>query len=227
MTAKPTILVVDDDAGLVDMLTIALEEAGFVVRSASDGKRGLAELERCSPDLVLLDLLMPEVDGIEFCKRVRRTRDTPIVMLTSRDHEMDKVLGLETGADDYVTKPFSTRELVARIRANVRRSTRLADATEVVEVRGLRMDRNRREVSLGRQSIPLTATEFELLWLLCSEPGRVFPRDQLTDDLYAGVSISDRSIDTFVKRLRKKLSECDAQWNEIETVRGVGYRYRG
>ena len=161
---KPKVLLVDDDRGLVDMLSMALEDAGFAVERAHDGKSGWERFSGFSPDLVVLDLLMPEIDGLELCKRIRDRHVTPVVMLTSRDDEMDKVLGLEIGADDYVTKPFSTRELIARVRAALRRAAIGVGSSEALEVRRLRLDRSKRDVLVGDARVTLTATEFELLW---------------------------------------------------------------
>jgi DNA-binding response OmpR family regulator len=229
MTAERSrILVVDDDRGLCDMLSMALEDAGFAVELAHDGKQGLARFRGCTPDLVVLDLLMPEMDGLELCRRIREGADTPVVMLTSRDEEMDKVLGLEMGADDYVTKPFSTRELVARIRAALRRAakpTAGGDAT-TCSAGELRLDRGRREVVLSKTKVSLTATEFELLWALVEQRGRVLPRAELMAKIYGPIVVSERTLDTFIKRIRRKLREATADYDDIETVRSIGYRYK-
>jgi two-component system OmpR family response regulator len=228
--ARPTVLLVDDDGGLLDVLAMALEDEGFAVSCARDGTEGLAAFERVRPDLVVLDVLMPELDGIEVCRRIRATHRTPIIMLTSRDQEVDKVLGLEMGADDYVTKPFSTRELSARIRAALRRVDldRSPPAGETRRDRGLlALDRARREVRVGGALVTLTATEFDLLWTLAGEPGRVFTRDALMDAVYGeGIVVAHRTIDTFVKRIRQKLGVEGFPAEAIETVRGVGYRLR-
>lgn len=226
---KAEILIIDDDRGLVDVLSMALEDAGFVVRSAADGAEGWAAFGAKEPDLVILDLLMPELDGLEVCKRIRMAHTTPIVMLTSRAEEMDKILGLEVGADDYLTKPFSTRELIARIRAALRRVAMHAAGPESEQIcqRGpLHLDRDRREARLFEQSLTLTATEFDLLFTLARRPGHVFSRQALVDAVYGEeVVVADRTIDTFVKRLRRKLAAVDASFLPIETVRAVGYRF--
>jgi two-component system OmpR family response regulator len=230
MGRKPAILLVDDDRGLLDVLSMALEDEGFAVTCAHDGETGLAAFERHRPDLVVLDVLMPELDGLEVCRRIRATDSTPIIMLTSRDHEVDKVVGLEMGADDYVTKPFSTRELCARVRAALRRVS-LDRSTPLAEARlrrgPLTLDRTRREVLVDGAQVTLTATEFDLLWTLAGEPGRVFTRDSLMDAVYGeGIVVAHRTIDTFVKRLRRKLGAEGFAPEAIETVRGVGYRLR-
>ncbi len=238
-TADPAsaaeLLLVDDDAALVDVLTMALQDAGFSVRTAADGAAGWRAFEQRAPDLVVLDLLMPELDGLQLCKLIRAQHTTPVIMLTSRDEEMDRVLGLELGADDYVTKPFSTRELIARIRAALRRvalDRARAPAPEGDEASAgsqgpLRPARRRREVTLGGAALTLTLTEFELLWALVRRPGQVLSRDELIDRVYGEeVVVAGRTIDTFVKRLRHKLAEVDPGFTPIETVRGVGYRVR-
>ena len=217
---------IDDDRGLVDMLSMALEDAGFAVERAHDGKSGWERFSACAPDLVLLDLLMPEIDGLELCRRIREKHATPVVMLTSRDDEMDKVLGLDMGADDYVTKPFSTRELIARVRAALRRASMGVGSTEALEVRRVRLDRGKREVLVSGTRVALTATEFELLWTLASRPGQVFDRDRLMSVLYGDVVVSERTLDTFVKRVRRKLRAVDSTFDELETVRSIGYRYK-
>jgi DNA-binding response OmpR family regulator len=223
---KQRVLLIDDDRGLVDMLSMALEDAGFAVERAHDGKSGWESFSACSPDLVVLDLLMPEIDGLELCRRIREKHATPVVMLTSRDDEMDKCLGLEMGADDYVTKPFSTRELIARVRAALRRVAMGAGSVETLEVRRLRLDRSKRDVLIGETRVTLTATEFELLWTLASRPGHVFDRDRLMSVLYGDIVVSERTLDTFVKRVRRKLRAVEPTFDELETVRSVGYRYK-
>ncbi len=229
MAESATILLIDDDRSLVDVLSMSLADAGFTVRTAADGRAGWETFCAAPPDLVILDLLMPELDGLQVCKLIRRHHTTPIMMLTSRDEEMDKVLGLEMGADDYVTKPFSTRELIARVRAALRRATIRAPGSDDRRQRRrgpLHLDRDRREVRLHDTRLELTATEFELLWTLAKEPGYVHSRQRLIDRVYGeDVVVAARTIDTFVKRLRKKLSEIDPSFTPIETVRAIGYRF--
>ena len=219
------VLLVDDDPALLDMLCLAFEDAGFEAVAAADGAAGWRRFSRDAPDLAILDVLMPEVDGLELCRRIRGAAATPIILLTSRATETDVVWGLELGADDYVAKPFSTRELIARARAALRRSAGLADP-EVRRCGPLRIDRRRREVGVGDRRVDISATEFELLWTMAGEPGRVFERSSLLAEIYGDVTVCERNIDTFVKRLRAKLGEPGRPFESIETVRGVGYRIR-
>jgi DNA-binding response OmpR family regulator len=227
LTTINHILLVDADRSLVEVVSMALEDAGFEVRVAHDGKHGWAAFCQSEPDLVILDLLMPELDGLELCKLIRAEHRTPIVMLTSRNHEMDKVLGLELGADDYVTKPFSIRELIARIKATLRRvhMERPAAATQCAGP--LCMNQSSREVRVRETVIELTATEFDLLWALMSRPGHVYDRASLIDIVYGeDIVVADRTIDTFIKRIRRKLADVEASLQPIETIRAVGYRFQ-
>jgi DNA-binding response OmpR family regulator len=237
------VLLVDDDQSLRTVLAAALGDEGFAVTEASDGLLGLRRFEADGADLIILDILMPEMDGLEVCRRIRRKSTVPIVLLSSRGDEVDRVTGLETGADDYVTKPFSTRELVARIRAVERRvapaaasapagpapAPALASAVggEVLEVGRLRLDPGRFEAKWRGEPIPLTRSEFQILGALARHRGAVLAREQLLD-LARGddAVVTDRTVDTFVKRLRKKIRDVDETFDEIETVFGVGYRYR-
>ena len=224
------ILLVDDDRSLVDLVSLALEDVGFTVRTALDGAAGWRAFSEQPPDLAILDLVMPELDGLELCRRIRGASATPVIMLTSRGDEVDRVLGLELGADDYVTKPFSTRELVARVRALLRR-VRLdrdpeGDSAER-RLGSLWLSQDRREVQAAGQVVTLTATEFDLLWALCGRPGVVLSRDELIDVVYGPqVLVAHRTVDTFVKRLRHKLAAANPGFTGIETVRGVGYRIK-
>lgn len=206
---------------------MALSDAGFRVLAARDGEAGWKSFRTHQPALCILDVNLPELDGFELCRRIRAHSEVPIVMLTSRDDELDKVVGLEIGADDYVSKPFSTRELVARLRAQLRRRHASKPDTGCCEVRGLRVDRVRHEITLHGQSLEVTATEFDLLFALASAPGVVLDRDRIVDAVYGeGVVVAPRTIDTFVKRLRRKLRDVQPDFDDIETVRSVGYRYR-
>ena len=221
------ILVVDDDAHIRDVVRFALEKAGHQVREAADGRVALAEFARSDVDLVVLDILMPEIDGLEVCRELRRTSAVPILFLSSRDEELDRVLGLELGADDYVVKPFSPRELVARVKGILRRAQRSAAgervAPEVIERGALRVDVDRHACSWAGRSITLTVTEFDLLYSLLGMPGKVYTREELVERAYgAGHHITDRTVDSHVRRIRKKFKQCGA--DPIETVYGLGYR---
>jgi DNA-binding response OmpR family regulator len=225
------VLLVDDDSALVCILAAALAEEGFDVATAADGLEGLRRFEACAPDLVILDVLMPELDGLELCRRIRKTATTPVILLTSRAEEVDRINGLELGADDYVTKPFSTRELCARIRAIDRR---LAGRSPVPALDGGRLscgdlvlDPARFEVRWKGCPIVLTRSEFEVLAALVRHRGLVLGRERLLDLTHgADVTITGRTVDTFIKRIRKKLREADPGFDEIGTVFGIGYRYR-
>jgi len=222
------LLLIDDDAGLTAILRVALEEEGFTVEVAADGVAGLARYAASTPDLILLDVLMPELDGLEVCRRIRKLAQTPIIFLTSRADEVDRINGLELGADDFVAKPFSTREFVARIRAVGRRAGNKKEE-DALRIRALQIDLSRFEVTWNGTVIDtLTKTELQLLHALAAAAGRVLSRDRLIDLLRGDdVAITERTIDTFVKRVRKKLRDLDPAFDEIETVFGVGYRYRG
>ena len=223
------ILLVDDDVALGGILAPALGDEGFQVVTARTGKEGLQRFEADGADLLILDVLMPEMDGLEVCRRVRRKSAVPIILLSSRGEEVDRVTGLETGADDYVTKPFSTRELVARIRAIERRVAGAPPATTGARVRvgPLQIDAGRFAVKWHEQPVTLTKTEFQLLEALARHPGLVLSREQLLDKARGDdVTVTERTVDTFIKRLRKKVREVDPTFDEIETVIGIGYRYR-
>ena len=221
------ILVVDDDAHIRDVVRFALEKAGHQVCEAGEGRAALAEFARSAPDLVVLDILMPEIDGLEVCRELRRTSAVPILFLSSRDEELDRVLGLELGADDYVVKPFSPRELVARVKGILRRAARSASdepaAPEVIERGALRVDLDRHECTWSGRAVALTVTEFHLLCSLLGMPGKVYTREELVERAYgAGHHITDRTVDSHVRRIRKKFKQCGA--DPIETVYGLGYR---
>jgi DNA-binding response OmpR family regulator len=220
-----TILVVEDDARIAELIVKNLEAIGFTCRISSDGGSALADFERWKPSLVLLDLGLPGLDGIEVTRRIRATSDVPILIVTARSAEGEKLLGLEIGADDYVTKPFSTAELVARVRALLRRSTGLA-REQVVEVGELRIDPARRAVERSREPVPLTTLEFDLLYFLATRPGRVFSRDALLEHVWGSDRVvDDRSIDSLVSRLRRKLELDPARPRYVQTVWGAGYRF--
>jgi two-component system, OmpR family, alkaline phosphatase synthesis response regulator PhoP len=225
--AKGAILVIDDEKDLVELVSYNLQKEGFVVRFARDGESGLASAAGNPPDLVLMDLMMPGMDGLEVCRRLRadsRTAAIPIIMLTAKSGESDRVVGLELGADDYVTKPFSPRELAARIKAVLRRVSPQTTPSTVIHRGDLTIDPTRCEVSCAGKGIVLTASEFRLLHFMATHPGQVFSRSDLIDGaLGRDVSVVDRTIDVHVTGLRKKMGH-SGEW--IETVRGFGYRFR-
>ncbi len=228
------LLLVDDDRALATVLRAALEEEGFQIITAHDGREGLRRFTSEQPDLVVLDVLMPEMDGLEVCRRIRAASQVPILLLTSRAEEVDKVSGLDSGADDYVTKPFSTRELCARLRALARRNakppepaTPNAVGTSAFTAGPLTIDPARFEVRWKNAPVALTRSEFLVVAALARQPGIVLGRDRLIDVARGeDVVVTDRTVDTYIKRIRQKLRAVDTDFDAIETVIGVGYRYR-
>ena len=221
------ILIVDDEPKIVEICTDYLKAAGFDAVSALDGPNGLAMFRREKPDLILLDLMLPGMDGLDICRVVRKESQTPIIMLTARVEETDKLIGLELGADDYITKPFSPREMVARVRTVLRRVQ--GDTTaEVIRAGGITLDRNRFMVELENREVALTPTEFEILATLASQPGRIFSRSQLLIAV-RGVAFEsyERAIDSHMRNLRKKLDPTGLERELITTVHGVGYKFSG
>jgi len=220
-----SILIVEDDARIADVIAKNLEAAGFECHRSPDGDRALSDFARLKPALVVLDLGLYGLDGLEVLRRVRRDSNVPILIVTARSSEGDKALGLEVGADDYVTKPFSTLELVARVRALLRRSTG-ALHERLLEIGGLRIDPSRRRVERDGQMVPLTTLEFDLLYFLASRAGRVFDRDALMEHVWGSDRVvDDRSIDSLVSRLRRKLEADPAKPRYLQTVWGAGYRF--
>jgi len=221
-----TILVVDDEPKIVQLARDYLEHAGFTVASASDGREALASFRANPPDLIVLDLGLPLVDGLDVARAVRKTSNVPIVMLTGRDDEVDRVAGLELGADDYVTKPFSPKELVARVRAVLRRAEVAATPTDIVRAGEVTLDIPRMSVRVKAKAIELTPTEFQILATLARAPGRVFTRAQLLDAVH-GVAFEsyERAIDAHVKNIRRKLEPDPREPRYLLTVHGVGYRF--
>ncbi len=223
------ILVVDDELAVTDLLAYNLHKAGYEVFLAADGREALRLARQFNPDLILLDLMLPEVDGLDVCRELRRTSEVPIIMLTARGEEIDRVVGLELGADDYVSKPFSMRELLARIKAVLRRAQadRLAGepATTLRGKGDLRLDTESRIVTIGQTSLALTRLEFDLLHLLMTNAGRVLTRERLLELAWGYEYIGDtRAVDSAIKRLRAKLREVSTEADSIEAVRGIGYR---
>jgi DNA-binding response OmpR family regulator len=229
MAPSATILLVDDEDSVQKLLTYPLEREGYRVIQARNGEEALERFEADDVDLIVLDLMLPRVDGLEVCRRVRATSTVPIIMLTARDDEVDKVLGLELGADDYITKPFSIREFRSRVRALLRRS-QLAPSDqrgETIDHEGLRIDLARRTVEAHGVSVQLTYVEFELLRSLAAHPGRVYSRQQLLEALWGSADFRDpRTIDVHIRHLREKIEVDPREPEYIFTVRGVGYRFR-
>jgi DNA-binding response OmpR family regulator len=219
------ILVVDDEAKIVKLVRSYLEQAGFAVVEAGDGQTALIQARREKPDLVVLDLGLPGIDGFEVARTLRRERDTPIIMLTARIEDTDKIVGLELGADDYVTKPFNPRELVARVRAVLRRVSGAGAAPEVLRAGALELDLGGHRATLDSRALELTPTEFDLLAVLLQNPGRAFTRLELLDrvqgDAYDGY---ERTIDAHIKNLRAKMGDDPRHPRYIQTVYGVGYK---
>jgi DNA-binding response OmpR family regulator len=221
-----TILVVDDEPKIVDLARDYLEHAGFGVLVANDGRTALVLARTRTPDLVVLDLGIPEPDGLDVIRAIRRESNMPVVILTARDDELDKLIGLELGADDYITKPFSPRELVARVKAVLRRVEPAATPTDTIRAGDVTLDVPRMRVEVDGRLVELTATEFELLATLARRPGRIFTRGQLLDALRgASFESYERAIDTHVKNLRRKLEPDPRSPRYILTVYGVGYRF--
>jgi two-component system, OmpR family, response regulator ChvI len=227
------IALVDDDRNILTSVSMTLEAEGFEVETHNDGQTALDAFNRRMPDLAVLDIKMPRMDGMDLLQRLRQKSTLPVIFLTSKDDEIDEVLGLRMGADDYVTKPFSQRLLVERIRALLRRNEAIAtgeiavtEEAKVIERGNLRMDPLRHAVTWKGRDVALTVTEFMLLQALAQRPGFVKSRDQLMDVAYDDqIYVDDRTIDSHIKRLRKKMRAVDDNFNAIETLYGIGYRY--
>ena len=230
MHDSSTILLVDDEDSVQKLLAYPLEREGFRVLQARDGEEALARFAEERVDLVVLDIMLPKLDGLEVCKRLRAESEVPIIMLTARDDELDKVLGLELGADDYITKPFSIREFRSRVRALLRRAAvprHDSSPDELISADGLRIDVGRRSVRVRGRPVELTYVEFELLRTLAANPGRVYTRRMLLESLWGDADYREpRTIDVHVRHLREKLERDPAEPEYILTVRGVGYRFR-
>jgi len=221
MTQK--ILVVEDEPKLAKLLSDYLVQAGFDATTIANGLEVTAWMKQNSPDLILLDLMLPGKDGMDICKEVRQFSEVPIIMVTARIEEIDRLLGLELGADDYVCKPFSPREVLARVKAVLRRTGNTSQATEN---HGIELDEDRYKAIIDGQELTLTAVEFQLFNILLSDPGRIFSRDQLMDHIYKDHRIvSDRTIDSHIKKLRKRISEALPDQEIIHSVYGVGYKF--
>jgi DNA-binding response OmpR family regulator len=217
-----TVLVVEDEASIASFVSLYLKNAGYAVRTASNGTAALAEAESAQPALIVLDLMLPDIDGVEVCKRIRQRSDVPILMLTARDEDVDKIIGLEVGADDYLTKPFNPRELVARVKAILRRAQpERRPESKQIRHGDLLVDAGRREAHVGPTEIQLAPKEFDLLWELLDHRGLVLTRDQLLERVWGYTFAGDtRTVDVHVRQLRRKLGEA----SPIVTVWGVGYK---
>ncbi|MGH3053150.1 MAG: response regulator [Gaiellaceae bacterium] len=229
MADSGTILLVEDEESVQKLLAFPLERDGFQVLQARDGEEAIELFQRHDVDLVVLDLMLPKVDGLEVCRRLRTGSAVPIIMLTARDDELDKVLGLELGADDYITKPFSIREFRSRVRALLRRAQLgpTVGSANLIEVDGVRIDLSRRAVSVRGEPVQLTYLEFELLRTLAAQPGTVHTRQMLLETLWGGAAYRDpRTIDVHVRHLREKIERDPSDPEYLFTVRGVGYRFR-
>jgi DNA-binding response OmpR family regulator len=224
-----TVLIVDDDPKIRELLSLYVERDGHRVMLAADGTRALAQAQLQRPDLVLLDIMLPGIDGFEVCRTLRESSDVPILLLTARSGDSDKVIGLDLGADDYVVKPFSPRELMARVRVQLRRHRKRSGDEPVLAAAGLVLDPNAVEVELDGVTIEVTPSEFRLLHTLMRRPGRVFSRDELIDAIHGDESsgIIDRTIDVHLGRLRRKLGDDAADPRFIATVRTIGYKFLG
>jgi DNA-binding response OmpR family regulator len=231
-----SVLVVDDEPHIRDLVRLYMKMEGFVVRDAADGEAGLTSARETPPDLIVLDLMLPKLDGWEVCRELRRQSMVPIIMLTARDDEADRILGLEMGADDYLTKPFSPRELVARVRAVLRRSSSATSGPtgaegpqsrrQRLEFPGFCIDLTSRELRVGSERVSCPAKEFELLWLLASNPNRVFTREQLLQQVWDYEYFGDfRTVDVHVRRIREKIEADPSSPTYLKTVWGVGYKF--
>ena len=221
------ILIIEDEASYREATAYMLQREGFQIATAADGTEGLAEYDRNGADLVLLDLMMPGIPGTEVCRQLRQRGDVPVIMVTARDSEVDKVVGLELGADDYVIKPFSHRELVARIRAVLRRGRETELLPDVIEVGDVRMDVERHEVDVRGELVKLALKEFELLEVLLRNAGRVMTRGQLIDRIWGVDYVGDtKTLDVHIKRLRAKIEPDPANPTNLVTVRGLGYKFQ-
>lgn len=224
---KQTILIVDDDKQIRELLTLYLSKENFIVEEAADGVEAIRKTEQLKPGMILLDIMLPVLDGIEVCRQIRKFSRVPIIMLTARAEDEDRIMGLELGADDYITKPFNPREVVARVKAVLRRipDTEFSKAG-ILRFTNLEINSNEHTMTVFGQTIPLTAKEIELLWCLASRPGQTFSREMLLEKVWGYTYCGEtRTVDSHIKRLRQKLGIKDTSPWDIQTVWGVGYRF--
>ena len=230
MTSAPTVLVVEDEEAFIEALTVGLRREGFDVEVDRDGADALDRFDQIQPDLVLLDVMLPTISGLDVCREMRQRSDVPIIMVTAKTAEIDTVVGLEVGADDYVTKPYRLRELVARMRAVLRRQPRLGESTveptDVLRFDGVEVDTDSHEVRVHGESVRLPLKEFELLALLMENAGRVLPRSTLIDRVWGSDYVGDtKTLDVHIKRLRSKVEDDPSRPERIVTIRGLGYKF--
>ena len=225
--SKGIVLVIDDEEDLIELVRYNLTKEGFEVISAGNGESGLMQAVKIKPDVIIIDLMLPGIDGLEVCRTLRAGNETshiPLIMLTAKGSESDRIVGLELGADDYITKPFSPRELAARIKALLRRTRGFQQNKSIIRHGEISIDLNSHEVSCQDSSVELTATEYRLLQFMASHPGHVFSRNAIIENVLGrDVTVLDRTIDVHIMSLRRKLGEC-SEW--IETIRGFGYKFR-
>jgi phosphate regulon transcriptional regulator PhoB len=225
---RQRIAIIEDEADIVEMVRYNFRKEGFEVESFNRGREGLEGLRRNPPDLLLLDIMLPDEDGFSICRQLRadeRLKELPVVFLTARGEEVDRIVGLEIGADDYVVKPFSPRELVARVKAILRRQARAAEKGEVVEIRGLKLDARTQDVTVDGGAVELSALEFKLLHFLAAHPRQIFSRERLLDEVWGrDCTVTPRTVDVHIRRLREKIETQPDEPAYIGTVRGAGYR---
>jgi len=224
---EKTVLIADDDAQIRDLLTLYFEKEGFVVKTAADGAETIVKVQQFAPSLVILDIMMPVIDGLEACRQIRRFSRVPIIMLTACGEDDERILGLDTGADDYIAKPFNPREVVARVKAVLRRApVGESDITDVLQFPQLEINLGEYTATAFGKVVSLTAKEMELLWHLASHPGRVFSREQLLESVWGYTYCGDtRTVDTHIKRVRQKIGAQEVTPWDIKTVWGVGYKF--
>jgi two-component system response regulator RegX3 len=228
IASNPVVLIVEDEQSYIDALEVGLQREGFATHVARDGPEALLMFDVVHPDLVLLDLMLPRMSGVDVCRQIRLKSRTPVIMVTAKDSELDTVVGLEVGADDYVTKPYGLRELIARMRAVLRRASSgpAVEFDDVIEIGDVRLDSGRREVVVRGETLALPRKEFELLEMLMQHAGRVLSREQLIDEVWGVDYVGDtKTLDVHVKRLRGKIETDSGHPTRLTTIRGVGYRY--
>ena len=231
MVSKQKILIVDDDNNIAELIALYLTKECFETKIVNDGEEALREFASFRPDLIILDLMLPEVDGFDICKQVRQEKNTPIIMVSAKKDDIDKIRGLGLGADDYMTKPFSPSELVARVKAHMERYNRLVGSSavknDIIEIRGIKIDKTARRVWVNGEETTFTTKEFDLLTFLAENPNRVFTKDELFREIWAMESVGDiATVTVHIKKIREKIEFNTAKPQYIETIWGVGYRFK-